>query len=175
MRDNRGYTHIYCGDGKGKTTAAMGLCVRAAGRGKKILLFQFLKDNSSGELNILSGLSNVTIKKAPESMKFTIDMSQNEKELLKAYYEAEFRGLASAAEAYDMLILDEILYVIYYGLFDEELLLQFLQTKPENLEVVLTGQHPDERLIALADYVSEIKKIKHPYDRGVRSRRGIEI
>ena len=172
--DQKGCIHIYCGNGKGKTTAAMGLCVRAAGNDKKILLMQFLKANSSGEIKILESIPNVAIIKGPDKMKFSIDMTQQEKDALKAHYEQSFGDIVSRVGEYDMLVLDEIVYTIAAGLFSEKLLTNFLKNKPDKLEVVMTGQNPSEALTRLADYVSEINKIKHPYDKGLKSRIGIE-
>ena len=99
-----------------------------------------------------------------------------EKKERKAYYEAKFMEITAKAEKgkYDVLFLDEIIYTIRAGLFDEKILVEFLKNKPQNLEVILTGQNPGEELIRLADYVSEIKKVKHPFDQGLPARKGIE-
>jgi len=172
--EKRGFIHIYCGDGKGKTTAAMGLCVRAAGNGLKILLFQFLKANTSGELKIISGIPNITILKGPDKMKFTIDMTPAEKAQLKKYNNEIFETIKKMAAEYDVLFLDEIIYAVSGGFFPEEKLIDFLKHKPDALEVIMTGQNPGQKLIDIADYVSEIKKIKHPYDTGAKARTGIE-
>ncbi len=170
----KGYIQIYCSDGKGKTTAAVGQCVRAAGSGFKVLFCQFLKANNSGEIEILRKVPGVTILEGPPKMKFTVDMTAEEKKLVKETNEQRFQKVVNIAEDFDMIILDEIIYAIAAGLFEEELLTGFLGGKPYHAEVILTGQNPSERLIALAGYVSEIKKIKHPYDAGQKSRRGIE-
>ena len=172
---NRGCIHIYCGDGKGKTTAAVGLCVRAAGSGKKVLLYQFLKGGASSEIGVLEKIPGVCVVRGPERMKFTIDMTQREKDELKKSNEDMFRALTRQAGEYDLFVLDEVIYTVAEGLLPEDLLVAFLMQKPDSLEVVMTGQNPGGRLLELADYVSEIRKVKHPYDKGLKSRKGIEF
>ncbi len=172
----KGLIHIYCGNGKGKTTTAMGLCTRAAGYGMKVLIYQFMKNNKTSERKILELVENITFINGLESEKFSFQMTEEEKEERKAYYLDKFRTVTAMAEKenYQVLFLDEIIYTIDAGLFDENVLVQYLKQKPEYLEVILTGQNPGEAVIALADYVSEIKKIKHPFDKGIPSRYGIE-
>ncbi len=171
-----GLIHIYCGDGKGKTTAAVGLCVRAAGAGLRVLIFQFLKDNTSSERNILRFSENITVLDGPEEEKFSFQMTSAEKKERKTSYEEKLQEVTRKAvdEKYDVLFLDEAIYAVRAGLLDETLLLDFLKKKPEKLEVILTGQEPSEALLEAADYVSEIRKIKHPFDRGIKARKGIE-
>lgn len=176
MERNTGCVHIYCGDGKGKTTCGMGLCVRAAGYGYRVLIYQFMKDNSTSERKAMEKIPEITFVPGLKQEKFSFQMTEQEKEERKRFYEDKFREVTRKAreEEYDVLFLDEIIYTIRAGLFEEELLLQWLQEKPEHLEVILTGQNPGEKLIACADYVSELKKIKHPFDRGLAARDGIE-
>lgn len=176
MSDITGCIHIYCGNGKGKTTCGMGLCTRAAGYGLQVLIYQFMKNNKSCERKVLSSLDNVTFIDGLESEKFSFQMTDEEKAERKAYYEAQFKKITALVReaSYDVLFLDEIIYTINAGLFDEALLLQFLKEKPQPLEVILTGQGPSPELIRLADYVSEIQKKKHPFDQGLPARRGIE-
>ena len=171
-----GLIHIYCGDGKGKTTTGMGLCARAAGHGLKVLIYQFMKDNSTSERKILEALPNVTFVDGLKEEKFSFQMTGQEKAARRDFYAGRLREVTerAAAERFDVLFLDEAIYSIRAGLLDEELMIQFLETKPEKLEVILTGQEPGPRLLALADYVSEIRKIKHPFDEGVPARPGIE-
>ncbi len=171
-----GLIHIYCGDGKGKTTAGMGLCARAAGAGLRVLIVQFMKGNTSGERATLGLSENITLSENPAQEKFSFDMTSREKAEQKALNEKRLAEETRRAveDDYDVLFLDEILYAIRAGLLDEEQLLAFLENKPEKLEVILTGQEPSEALIKMADYVSEIKKIKHPYEKGVAARKGIE-
>ena len=165
MKDNLGYVHVYCGDGKGKTTTAMGLCTRAAGYGYKVLIYQFMKNNKTSERKILQQIPNITFVDGLEKLE------------RKTYYEKQFRKITAKAaeENYDLLFFDELIYTIRAGLFDEQILLDYLKNeKPAHLEVILTGQQPSEALVALADYVSEIRKIKHPFDQGLPARPGIE-
>ncbi len=175
-KSNTGLIHIYCGDGKGKTTTGMGLCARAAGYGRRVLIYQFMKDNSTSERRVLGLSENITLMDGLPQEKFSFQMTPEEKEERRAYYAAQFRAVIEKAreEHYDVLFLDEIIYTIRAGLFDEALLLAFLKEKPASLEVILTGQEPSQALIETADYVSEIRKVKHPFDRGVPARDGIE-
>lgn len=176
MGNDTGRIHIYCGDGKGKTTTGMGLCTRAAGFGYRVLIYQFMKDNKTSERAILEKVPNITFEDGLEKEKFSFQMTPEEKKERKAYYEAKFMEITAKAEKgkYDVLFLDEIIYTIRAGLFDEKILVEFLKNKPQNLEVILTGQNPGEEVIRLADYVSEIKKVKHPFDQGLPARKGIE-
>lgn len=172
--NNKGRVHIYYGDGKGKTTAGVGLCVRAAGAGFKVLVYQFLKDNSSCERNILKNIPGITLIDGRNHVKFTFNMSSEEKEEQKKYYMQMFQHIVCMAENYDVIFLDEILHVIHQGMLPELSVLNFLNHRPAGLEVILTGYNPSEQLIEAADYVSHIIKVKHPYDQRVAARRGIE-
>ncbi|MDO5146233.1 MAG: cob(I)yrinic acid a,c-diamide adenosyltransferase [Eubacteriales bacterium] len=169
-----GCVHIYCGDGKGKTTCVMGLTVRAAGAGKKVLLHQFLKGNDSSERKIIEGLSNVTVVPGPGMEKFTFRMNEEELQALHEQNDAMLERLFEKAKDYDMLVMDESVYAMSMGLLTEEKVLECLQNRPGHLEVVMSGRNPSETLIEQADYVSEICKRKHPFDRGLSSRVGIE-
>jgi len=171
-----GLIHIYCGEGKGKTTAAMGLILRAAGHGRRILLLQFLKNGKSGELVPLGQIPGVRILSGKATTHFTIAMNEEEKaETLSLHcrYLAEAERAAGSGEL-DMLVLDEAFGAIQTGLLPEEELLSFLRGKPADLEVVLTGRYPSADMLALADYISEIKCIRHPWTRGIAAREGIE-
>lgn len=172
-----GKVHIYYGDGKGKTTAGMGLVLRAAGAGKKVLLYQFMKDNTSSERNILKRIPEIVVEEGPEHIKFGFQMSEEEKEAQKAFYKEIFQKIVQRLkkESWDVLFLDEIIYTISAGLFPEEELITFLKERPDSLEIILTGNTPDDALKAQADYVSHIKKEKHPFDEGLAARRGIEL
>lgn len=171
-----GLIHIYCGENKGKTTASVGLSVRAAGAGKKVLFTQYLKRGDSAELKSLALIPGIKTMVCHKPYGFIWTMSAEEKAAARADFSGLFEeaaGLAEA-EAYDLLVLDEILGAIACEMVPEEAVLDFLKNKPENLEVVLTGRDPSEALIELADYVTEMKKIKHPFDQGVQARYGIE-
>ena len=154
----------------------MGLCTRAAGYGYRALIYQFMKDNSTSERKVLLLSPNVTFVPGQDKIKFSFLMTPEEKAEQKRYYEEQFQKVTEKAvqEEYDVLFLDELVYTIGSKLFDEQLLLDFLDHKPEKLEVILTGQGPSEALIERADYVSELKKIKHPFDKGLAARDGIE-
>lgn len=171
-----GLVHIYCGDGKGKTTTAVGLCVRAAGYGYRVLMYQFMKDNTTSERKVLDLCDRITIVDGLPEEKFSFQMTPGEKRQRKKYYEQQLKAVTEKArsENYDVLFLDEVIYTIGAGLLDEALVLDFLKNKPEHLEVILTGQNPGKALTDAADYVSEIKKIKHPFDCGMPARKGIE-
>ncbi len=174
--EQKGLIHLYCGDGKGKTTAAAGLSLRAAGAGKQVLFVQFFKTGSSSEIQPLKRLDTVwTMHSAIPHHRFS---KMGEAERVQArddYRRLLEEALAQARGDVDLLVLDETVSACNRGILCEETLLAFLRTKPERLEVVLTGRNPSDALLSLADYVTEMRKIKHPYDRGVRARRGIEF
>ena len=171
-----GLIHIYCGSGKGKTTAGMGLCVRAAGAGARVVICQFMKDNASSERKILESIDNITVLPGQDKVKFSFTMTEEEKEAQRAFYEKRLQeaGQVAVKEQARVLFLDEAVYCVGAGLLSEEALLDFLKNKPAELEVILTGRDPGERLLEMADYVSEIKKVKHPFDRNIKARTGIE-
>ena len=169
--------HIYYGDGKGKTTAAIGLAVRAAGSRMKVLFVQFLKTEFSGEGHTLSHTENITLTFAPVELKFTYDMDEAEKQKASAMFRKIFDDAVTTVltQKYDMIVLDEIFSAVEAGMINEHSVYEFVSNAPKNLEVVMTGHNPPERILELADYITEMKKIKHPYDRGVQARFGIEF
>lgn len=167
--------HIYCGDGKGKTTASMGLSVRAAGSGLKVLVVQFFKDGTSSELKILRDIPNISVLTEERNFGFFKFMKEEDKLVAKqAYQDLLLKAIAMSKDV-DVLIFDEILSTYNYEMIDGDTLLEFLKEKPSDLEVVLTGRDPKEELLLLADYVTEMKKIKHPYDQNQPARLGIEF
>lgn len=171
-----GYVHIYCGDGKGKTSAALGLAVRAVGRGKKVLIVRFLKNENSGEVPVLRKIPGITVAPCEREFGFVFRMKEKQRAEAASYYRQLFdQACREAAEGeYDILILDEIMAVCNYGMVPEEDVVTFLKTRPQRLEVALTGREPSEKLLALADYVSEIRMRKHPFEKGISAREGIE-
>jgi cob(I)alamin adenosyltransferase len=178
MKMVRGLIHIYTGDGKGKTTAALGLSLRAYGSGFKIGMIQFLKGMETGELDVLAGLGpSYQIYRNKGITKFVKDM--NDAEVRKAA--SDVRELWELAKSLgtdgqcDMLILDEVMASIATGLLPQADILNWLREKPAGLEVVLTGRDAPPALVDLADYVSEIKAVKHPYEKGIAARKGIEF
>ena len=159
-----GLVHIYCGNGKGKTTASVGAAVRAAGNGKTVLIKRFLKNDHSGEVEALKQIPGITVLPCTRQFGFSWKMKQEEKEEAKEYYGKELEKAWKMAldQEIDMLVLDE------------ERLLELIGSKPEKLEVILTGRNPSETLLAAADYVTEMVMRVHPYTRGIPARKGIE-
>lgn len=172
----QGLVHLYCGDGKGKTTAAMGLALRSLGHQKSVVIAQFLKDGTSGESRFLAKLPQVTLLAANPVGKFSFQMNAQEKEKTKLAITRMFQAAIDFAvrEQVFLLILDEVCAAISCGFLPEEQVIEFLRHKPDELEVVLTGREPSEQLCAQADYISEICKRKHPFDYGLCAREGIE-
>jgi cob(I)alamin adenosyltransferase len=170
-----GLIHIYMGNGKGKTTAAAGLCVRAAGRDKKVIFAQFLKTQDTGELDSFEKLG-ITVIRSTLRLGFTNTMDGKTKTLCGEEQEKIMKEVQDrlCREKADMLVLDEVLDAVNANMLDEESLRSLIVNKPENLEVVLTGRNPPSWLTGAADYVSDVRKVKHPYDRGIQARVGIE-
>lgn len=173
----KGLIHVYYGYGKGKTTAALGLALRASGCGKKVVLVQFLKDSNTGELESLRLIPNITVLRGTAAKKFVRDMTPEElAETKQIQNENLSRALAVVqGGGCDLLILDEALDAYQLGLLDSEMFLRLVHHKPESLELVITGHKPDAQITEAAEYVTEMTKIKHPYDRGITGRRGIEF
>lgn len=173
---NSGLVHLYCGDGKGKTTAAVGLAVRHSGRGGKVVFAQFLKDGTSGECRVLAKLG-VTVLAANPVGKFSFRMSEEEKAETAAALGRTFDAATGFAvrERATLLVLDEICAAVNCGFLPEKTLTEFLESRPDSLEVVLTGRDPSENLQVHADYITEMKKRRHPFDEGVAAREGIEF
>ena len=151
---------IYHGDGKGKTTAAVGLAVRAVGSGLPVLFVQFLKDDTSGEL-------------AKTRAYFADMLSQVEMWIAKQKKQHDDVRKENTVEA--VVVLDEVLHAVKYGLLDESTLMEVLASNQAQIEFVLSGRNPSDKLLALADYVTEMKKEKHPYEQGISARKGIEF
>ena len=173
---NSGLVHLYCGDGKGKTTAAVGLAVRHSGRGGKVVFAQFLKDGTSGECRVLAKLG-VTVLAANPVGKFSFRMTEEEKAETAAALGRTFDAATGFAvrERATLLVLDEVCAAVNCGFLPEKTLTEFLESRPDSLEVVLTGRDPSENLQAHADYITEMKKRRHPFDEGVAAREGIEF
>jgi len=170
----KGYIHIYTGSGKGKTTAALGLGLRAVGAGFKVYMIQFMKGRRYSELDAVEHLSNFTIvqhgrdefvsKEKPEQI--DIDLAQE--------------GFAHAKDIikngkYDMVIFDEINVAVDYNLIPLEDVLKLIEEKPEKLELVLTGRYAHPEIVKWADLVTEMLEIKHPYQQGVLARKGVDF
>ena len=173
----KGLVHIYTGDGKGKTTAAVGLGIRAYGRGFKVLMVQFLKGAETGEIHTLKKLEpNFVLLRGTETKKFTWNMTEEELKQTKKEQENIFDATVNAAKGgnWDMIILDEAISAVAVGMLDMDAVVKFVKAKPEKLELVLTGRNASQELLELADYVSEIKMVKHPMQKGIAARKGIE-
>lgn len=169
-----GRIHIYYGNGKGKTTAAVGLAVRAAGAGLKVLVFQFLKDNSSSERKVLEALPNVTCLPGKERVKFVSNMNSDERAQYRHYNNKALDEIIKFCGPFDMLLLDEVLCALELDVISEEKLISFIQHKPRGLEIVMTGHKAADSLVEMADYVTEVRKVKHQFDLGRSARKGIE-
>ncbi len=169
----KGYVHVYTGNGKGKTTAALGLALRAAGAGLKVFIAQFVKGSTYGEHNALTKLSDsITVKQYGQG--FFLDRKPGEEDIRAAKEGlAEVKDIMSSGN-YDIVILDEADIATYYNLFSVEDLLDFMRSKPEKIEIIITGRMADPKIIEEADLVTEMKEIKHYYQKGVGARRGIE-
>jgi len=177
----KGLVQIYTGDGKGKTTAAFGLALRAAGQGNKVLIYQFLKPPSL-DIGERFALQLGAVRIRVESLDVPWDISEsfdNEKAVAKmqAAISEVLERIAETAEKrfYDVLILDEIVFCLSKGLAKLEDVKNIIDRRDSRVEIVLTGRGATDELIAMADLVTEMKNIKHPFDKGTTARRGIEF
>jgi cob(I)alamin adenosyltransferase len=168
-----GYVQVYTGDGKGKTTAALGLALRASGHGMRTYVGQFMKGQPYGELDALRDHPHITIEQYG-------DVRCIRREEVTPEHVAQARqGLERARKAmlsgdYDVVVLDEVNVAIWFGLLDVEEVLAFLEQRPKQVELVLTGRRAPEELIRRADLVTEMREVKHYYQQGVGARNGIE-
>lgn len=169
---DKGLVHLYCGDGKGKTTAAMGLALRALGQGMQVVVVQFLKNGTSGELEPLRNLG-ATVFSGKPGAKFTFQMNAEEK--AQATKENNARLAEALQQPCDLLILDEICAARNSGMLDEALAKQAVLERPQHREVVLTGRNPEAWMAEAADYITEMQPRRHPYEQGIPARKGIEF
>ena len=169
----KGFIQVYSGNGKGKTTAALGLALRAAGRNRKILIVQFMKKWDYGELHALKQIPQITLKTFG-----TKDFVYKGKAKEIDYEEAEkaFQEGVQGANSgqYDLVIFDELNVALDFELLDLAQVLAFLEEKPPGVEVIITGRNAPQQIIDRADLVTEMREIKHPYQKGVSARIGIE-
>ena len=168
----QGYIHIYTGNGKGKTTAALGLCLRAAAAGKKIYIGQFVKGMHYSELDLLPTIANITLKQYGRGCFIYAEPTEDDKNAAREGLTEMARILRSGE--YDLVVLDEVNIALYYGLIDIADLKAAVLARGEEVEVVLTGRYAPEELIEMADLVTEMREIKHYYNKGVEARTGIE-
>jgi len=169
----KGLIQVYTGDGKGKTTAALGLALRAAGRNMKVLIVQFMKKWDYGELHSVKLIPNITLETFG-----TKEFIYKGKAKKIDYEEAE-KAFSFGAEGmqsgdYDIVIFDELNMALYYELLDLEEVVEKLKGKHDKVEVVITGRRASQEIIEIADLVTEMKEIKHPYQKGIGARKGIE-
>ena len=169
---DKGCIQLYYGDGKGKTTAAMGLALRALGQGMRVVVVQFLKNGTSGELEPLKKLGAAVYSGQPGA-KFTFQMNAEEK--AQATKENNARLAEALQQPCDLLILDEICAARNSGMVDEALAKQAVLERPQHREVVLTGRNPEAWMVEAADYITEMQPRRHPYEQGIPARKGIEF
>lgn len=172
---SQGLVHLYVGDGKGKTTAAVGLAVRAKGAQKRVLIAQFLKGKVSSELGPLERLG-IDVIRTEEILKFVFQMTAQEladagkscNACLDKVERALFEG------RYDLVVLDEVVDAVNTRLIREKRLLDVVNGRGGNVELVMTGRDPSDAIVQAADYITVMTARRHPYQRGVPSRKGIE-
>ena len=172
----KGLLLVYTGNGKGKTTAALGMALRAAGHGMKVLILQFMKCHEKiGEIKALTRTDlPITLKQYGRRVFFRTRTCEI-MDIHKARQGLEAFKMAIKDNSYDMIILDEINMAIHFGLLEIEEVIEAVEQKPPELHLVLTGRNAKEKLIAMADLVSEIRDIKHHYHQGVQAQKGIEF
>lgn len=169
----QGYVQVYTGDGKGKTTAALGLALRAAGAGLNVFIAQFVKGAEYSEIRALNRFADlIALRQYGRGCFITQDPGEEDKRLaLTGLEEAEAAMLSGN---YQLMILDEVNIATYFSLFPVERLLELIRKKPADVELVLTGRKADPRVLEIADLVTEMGEIKHYYQKGVEARAGIE-
>lgn len=170
----QGQIHLYTGNGKGKTTAAMGLSIRAIGAGKKVFFAQFVKSQIYSEISFCNKhLPNFKSQQYGQDCFIYRDPSQEDIDAAQAGLKAVTTIIDSGE--YDMVVLDEVNIALYYKFFSVEELIEIVKNKPAPTEIVLTGRYAPPELIAIADLVTEMKEVKHYYQQGVKAREGIEF
>lgn len=187
MEKKLGLIHIYTGDGKGKTTAAFGLALRALGCGLKVLCIQFLKGEGppSGEVKALEKVKGITVIRhrqihpmfwrksiRQDKARYADELSKLRSSLVSSIGDA---GRLMKSRRYDLVILDEIINAASSKIIDQKIILDLIRSRPKDVELILTGRGASKELMAAADYVTQMQEIKHPYRRGIKSRQGIEI
>lgn len=173
----KGYVQIYTGNGKGKTTAALGLAIRAAGSGMKVVFSQFVKSMKTGELNIVNNIDNIDVLRYASSKKFAWDMNDEEKKELKEEMQIQLKDTIriSKEKECDVVVFDELLGALHGEYICKQDILDLIENRPESCEYVITGRAAPDWLIEKADLVSSIEPIKHYMDAGVNARKGIEF
>ena len=170
----KGYIQVYTGDGKGKTTAALGLALRAAGHGLRTYIGQFIKGQHYGELEALQGHPFITIEQYGDPNCWVRRDQISPEQVTQARWGLERAREAMLSGQYDIVVLDEVNVAIWFGLLTVEEVLAFLDQRPDGVEIVLTGRRAPQELIDRADLVTEMREVKHYYTQGVPARDGIE-
>lgn len=172
-----GLIHVYCGNGKGKTTCALGLALRAAGAKMNVVIIQFLKGSDTSELLSLKNIPQISVLRNTQDFGFVNSMTPQQLEEVKQMHNDNLNIALRLIETEkcDLLILDELTYVYDMKLIDTEKIDSLINNKPENLELVITGRNPSSVFIDNADYITEMKALKHPFDKGIHARKGIEF
>lgn len=173
-----GLIHVYTGEGKGKSTAAFGIAIRAAGAGKKVFIVQFLKSAPTSELKSIEKLKpEIEIFRFEKPRDFVWNLSSEQKEELKGEVRQAFLFATDSMKngTCDVLIMDETMGAISNGFIEVNELVEALSQKASQVEVIMTGRNVPEEIVEMADYVSEIKCIKHPYQKGIAARKGFEF
>jgi cob(I)alamin adenosyltransferase len=171
----KGFIQVYTGNGKGKTTAALGLAMRAAGHGMRTYIAQFLKGQKYGELDSVKKLRPfITIEQFGRETFIHIQEDTDEQDIEKAQEGLKACSDAMLSGKYQIIILDEINVALHFNMLKEEQIHRFLDQRPPHIEVILTGRYAPESLIERADIVTEMKEVKHYYTKGVKARQGIE-
>ena len=174
QRLGRGLTQVYTGDGKGKTSAAFGLALRALGRGLKVYVIQFIKGGFDyGELYVVERLPNFKMKAFGRG-KFVTDVPPTEDDVNLAEEAFELARLVIGGGEYDVVVLDEINVALHLKLIETKQVVDLIKRKPKHVELILTGRSAPPEIIELADLVTEMREVKHPFTKGVPPRRGIE-
>lgn len=169
----KGYIHLYTGNGKGKTTAAIGLAIRATGAGKRVFIGQFVKGMHYAELDALKQFPNIEIKQYGLDCFIKNEPTQADIDVARAGLNEVKQIIES--NKFHLVILDEVCIALFYKLFSIDEVLAMLKSKPNAMEIVLTGRYAPKELIDIADLVTEMKEIKHYYNNGVEARKGIEF
>ena len=172
----KGLVHIYTGDGKGKTTACAGLALRMAGSGGRVLYSFMQKGIKSSEVKLMETIEGIEVIQICKMTKFSYLQNAEEKAEYRRQHTEGLREIIKLCQSgiYDMVIVDESIGAILEKAVTLDAILELINTRPENCEIVLSGRKPPAELTAAADYVSEIKAIKHPFDKGINARKGIE-
>ena len=168
--------HLYTGEGKGKTTAAVGLAVRHAGAGGRVAFIQFLKSTDSGEVSLLESIPRITVLRNQVKHGFFVHLSDEQKQIITAEHNKNLQAarIMVSEQAITMLVLDELCSAYSLELIDRQDVDDLISHIGE-VELIITGRDPDASFQQAADYITEMKRIRHPFDRGVSARKGVEF